>query len=128
MSALLYDPDCGFCTRAAELLAHWPVTCEVAPMSPARLAAHGIDPDRAQRGIPFVADDGTLRFGAAAIAAALRTASTSSVGGRVLVAAGALLGSAPVLPVARRVYAWVADHRHQLPGGTAACALPSAAG
>jgi hypothetical protein len=30
-----------------------------------------------------------------------------------------------VKTLAARTYAWVAQHRHQLPGGTAACARPS---
>mgnify|MGYP002648530627 CR=1 FL=1 len=74
MSALLYDPDCGFCTRAAQVLARWPVTCEVAPMTPDRLTAAGVDAQRADREIPFVDDAGQVSYGAAAIAAALADA------------------------------------------------------
>jgi predicted DCC family thiol-disulfide oxidoreductase YuxK len=35
---------------------------------------------------------------------------------------GHLLTSPGVSALAARVYAWVADHRYALPGGTAACA------
>lgn len=124
MSTLLYDPDCGFCTRAAHLLAGWPVTCTVAPMTDARLAAHGIDAGRAQREIPFVDDAGRVLFGAAAVAGALRTADRATPLGAALHAAGVALAAPPLAWVAPPAYRWVADHRHQLPGGTAACALP----
>ncbi|OLT38861.1 hypothetical protein BJF82_08345 [Kytococcus sp. CUA-901] len=128
MSALLYDPDCGFCTRAAQVLARWPVTCEVAPMTPDRLAAAGVDAQRADREIPFVDDAGQVSYGAAAIAAALRTADRSAPLGRLVWAAGAALGAPPLAWVAPPVYRLVAEHRHELPGGTAACALPPRAG
>ncbi|WP_374928714.1 thiol-disulfide oxidoreductase DCC family protein [Kytococcus sedentarius] len=124
MSALLYDPDCGFCTRAAELLMRWPVSCEVAPMDPERLAAAGVDAERADREIPFVDDAGGVRYGSAAIAAALRTAGRSTPLGQLVWAAGAVLGNPPVAWVAPHVYRLVAEHRHELPGGTAACAMP----
>lgn len=124
MSTLLYDPDCGFCTRAALLLAGWPVTCVVAPMTDARLAEHGIGARRAHREIPFVDDAGRVLFGAPAVAAALRTAERTTLRGALLHAAGVVLAAPPVAWVAPATYRWVADHRHQLPGGTTACALP----
>ena len=43
-------------------------------------------------------------------------------------AAGAVLGAPPLAWVAPPVYRLVAEHRHELPGGTAACALPPRAG
>ena len=38
--------------------------------------------------------------------------------------AGALLALPPVRPLAAAVYRAVARHRHRMPGGTPACALP----
>ncbi len=124
MSTLLYDPDCGFCTRCATVLQQWPLACQIAPMDPARLASAGIDPARADREIPFVDDAGQVSHGSAAIAAALRTADTSTPLGQALRAAGTVLAKPPVAWVAPQVYRLVAEHRHELPGGTAACAMP----
>ncbi len=52
---LLYDAECGFCTRAA----HWvrrqlPVDVDVLALQSVDLAALGVDPGRAEREIPFV--------------------------------------------------------------------------
>lgn len=135
MGTLLYDPDCGFCTRSAQLLARWPVTCRIEPMTPARLAELAVDPARAAAEIPFVHATGEVAYGAAGIAAALRTsrADRSAPTGRLravaaalLRLAGRILASPGIAPVAARVYRWVAEHRHELPGGTVACALAPA--
>lgn len=115
---LLYDADCGFCTRCARWLdAHAP-GLEVRPMHTVDLARLGVDEARATREVPFVLADGSVAWGAAAIGESLRRCRAPwSSAGRVLLAP-------PVLAVARPVYALVARNRHRLPGGTAACALP----
>ena len=50
---LLYDPDCGFCTRAACWVGKLGCECAVVPGLPATLRASGVDPDRARREIPL---------------------------------------------------------------------------
>lgn len=113
---LLYDPDCGFCTRAAGWLRGFGTTSAVDPLAPSS-ADLGVDLDRATREVPFVHDDGRVVYGAAAIAAALvRCRQPWATAGRVL-------GWAPTQVLARPVYRWVAAHRHRLPGGTASCDL-----
>lgn len=113
---LLYDPDCGFCTRAARWLERRGLAAEIAPMSPALLVGHGVDVERAQREVPYVDETG-VRYGAEAVAAVLRTGRGPwRLVGRVLSLPG-------VRGLAAAGYAVVARHRHQLPGGTAACRL-----
>lgn len=111
MGALLYDPDCGFCTRAAGWLGRFGVTCEIAAGYPATLAALSVDPARAGREIPFVHDDGTVTWGAAAIADALATGRPAA---RL---ASFALGAPGLRRLARAAYRLVANNRHRLPGG-----------
>ena len=116
--ALLYDADCGFCTRSAGLASRLSLDVEVAALQSVDLTALGVSPRRARAEIPFVGSDGSVRYGHAAIAAALRT------GPLPLRLVGALLVFPGVGAVGRLVYRWVSRHRHQLPGGTSACVLP----
>ncbi|MGO4956101.1 thiol-disulfide oxidoreductase DCC family protein [Luteococcus sp. Sow4_B9] len=114
---LFYDPDCGFCTRAASVVAGWGLPIHVRPMSPASLTQAGVDLDRAWQEIPFVAADATVTHGARAFGEALST------GSGTLGLVGRALCHPLVLVVAEPVYRWVARHRHQLPGGTGTCRL-----
>ena len=60
-------------------------------------------------------------YGPVAIADVLRAGGT-----RGWRAVGTVLGTRPVLVVARPVYRWIARHRDRMPGGTPACAIPAA--
>ncbi|HEY9379048.1 MAG TPA: DCC1-like thiol-disulfide oxidoreductase family protein, partial [Jiangellaceae bacterium] len=77
-------------------------------------------PERAQRELLWVRPSGRLDGGADAVASLL----VDSEGG------WRLLGRLMQLPlldwIARGLYRVVAANRHRLPGGTPACALPSA--
>lgn len=111
---LLYDADCAFCTRSAGWLRRLPLHVDVLPMQSLDLAAHGIDPGRAERELPFLPETGPPAYGHRAFAGALATGPWWC---RLL--------TAPVLsPVAAGVYRLVARNRHRLPGGSDACALP----
>jgi predicted DCC family thiol-disulfide oxidoreductase YuxK len=118
---LLYDGDCGFCTRSARLARRiLPANCAVAPWQGTDLAALGTTEVRAQREVLWVSRSGSVSGGARAI-------------GRALMAAGfpwAVLGVPLLLPplswVAGGVYRLVAANRMRLPGGTPACAVPPA--
>lgn len=114
---LLYDADCGFCTRSAHLLGRLGARCQVRPLSGAALAEHRLNAHRARFEVPFVHSDGHSDWGAAAIAEALRTCRTPW--GPL----GALLATPPLQAVARPAYRWVSAHRHRLPGGTPDCRL-----
>ena len=117
--ALVYDGDCGFCTRSARFARRiLPVDCAVTPWQQADLARLGVPPGRAQREVVWVSRSGVVSGGAEAI-------------GRALLASGfpwLLLGVLLVLPpgswLARAVYPVVAANRMRLPGGTPACAVP----
>jgi len=114
---LLYDADCGFCTRSARLARRLPLRTEVRALQSVDLDTAHVCPERAAAEIPFVDSDGSVAYGHAAVAGALRT------GPLPLRLLGHALVSRPVDPVAAAAYRWIAGHRHQLPGSSAACAV-----
>ncbi|WP_203567559.1 thiol-disulfide oxidoreductase DCC family protein [Aestuariimicrobium ganziense] len=116
---VLYDADCGFCTRTAELLrkAWFGSRVDLQPLQTADLAAHGIDPDDALAQMHVVRADGTLAIGHEAWAAILHV----SRGPWPLV--GAALTAPGLSWLSSRFYDWVAGNRGRLPGGTGACSL-----
>ena len=112
---LLYDADCGFCTRSASWLARRGVP-GVRPMQSVDLDALGVDAVRATREIPAVLASGEVVYGARAIGEALRQ------GPWWLRAAGWLIRRPLAWPAAL-AYRLVARYRHRLPGGTGECRL-----
>jgi predicted DCC family thiol-disulfide oxidoreductase YuxK len=117
--ALVFDGDCGFCTRSAAVARRvLPADCAVVPWQAADLAAVGTTAARAQQEVLWVPRTGDVVGGARAVAAALRAAGSG----------WALLGRLLQLPLVGRLadvlYRLVAANRMRLPGGTAACALP----
>jgi len=111
---LLYDADCAFCTRAAAAARRLRLPIDVAPMQSYDLLSLGVCPARARTELPFVADE-RVRYGAAAIAAALRT------GGLPCRVVGCLMSVPPLSWAAAATYRIISRNRHRLPGGTAAC-------
>lgn len=118
---LIYDMDCGFCTRSARWLAgRRPERVElVAWQAVPDLAALGLTQDDVQRRAYWEDSTGTLHGGSQAIAMAM-----VARGGPITAALGRLIASPVLSPVAARVYRWVAEHRHQMPGSTDSCHLP----
>lgn len=114
---LLYDSDCGFCTRSALFLAARGPLAAVRPMAAADLDALGVDAVRARREIPLVRGDGTLAWGARAIGEALASCPAPW---RWM---GWVIAAPAVCPLAEQVYAWVSEHRGDLLGGTGACRI-----
>ncbi len=115
---LIYDGDCGFCTRSVRLVERIPVRVRITPWQTTDLAALGTTRARAEREVVWVGTDGRVSGGAAAVADLLRSARFPfSLAGRVL-----------ALPVVRTlaalVYRAVAANRSRLPGTTPACQLP----
>lgn len=120
----LYDGDCAFCSTCASWLSrHVRPAARVVPWQHADLAQLGVDRAQCQQAVQWIAD-GPASSGPLAIADVLRTATGG--GAPVWQAAARVLRTRPVLALAWPTYRWVARHRHQLPGGTAACALPPA--
>ena len=118
---LVYDADCAFCTRSAQVARRWvdrQGRYDVRPWQELDLAALGLTAEQCDEAAQFVRADGAIRSGHEAIAAALMHGAPAwRPLGHVLLAPG-------VRALAARTYAWVAQHRHQLPGGTAQCARP----
>lgn len=119
MVTVLYDADCGFCTRCSRLLARRGATAAFVPLQTADLAALGVDAELALRELPAVLGGGAVVYGAEAFRAALRT------GPWWMRAGAALLGVWPVSALGRWGYRLVAANRYRLPGASASCRLPA---
>jgi predicted DCC family thiol-disulfide oxidoreductase YuxK len=116
---LVFDGDCGFCTRSAEVARRiLPAGVAVTAWQFADLAALGTTAERAQREVLWMGADGRVSGGATAVSRALGAA------GGVWASLGWLLAVPPVSWLARGVYRVVAANRMRLPGGTPACAAP----
>jgi predicted DCC family thiol-disulfide oxidoreductase YuxK len=119
----VYDGDCAFCTSCARFLERYaPSGARIVPWQFADLPALGLTREQCLEAVQWVAagpEPGPPLAGPDAIARLLRG---SRVYWRV---AGRLLDLRPVRAAAWPVYRWVSRNRHRLPGGTAACAVPS---
>jgi predicted DCC family thiol-disulfide oxidoreductase YuxK len=117
----VYDGDCSFCTSCATFIERRiPSHAEVVPWQFADLKTLGLTLEQVEEAVQWVATDGTVSAGPDAIALLLRDA------GRLWEVPGRALQVGPVRLAAWPAYKWVANHRHLLPGGTAACSLPQA--
>jgi predicted DCC family thiol-disulfide oxidoreductase YuxK len=120
---LLYDGDCGVCTRLAGVVVRrvrrQPSELFVAPYQDVDLAPLGLTPAQCDEALQWVAADGRISSAQDAVARVLMA------GRRWQWPFGALLLAPGVNRLAGVVYRWVAANRHRLPGGTAACSLPA---
>ena len=110
MGHLVYDADCGFCTRSARWLDESPVAWHTVDLD----AVH-VTRAEADANAGYLEDGKVTALGADAIIAALRA---KQGGGRVL---GALLATPGIRRIAHLLYPRIAANRHRMPGGTAAC-------
>lgn len=115
---LIFDGDCGFCTRVATWLGTV-VAFRAAPWQSVDLGSYGISTAAAQLSVWLVDDGGVVASGAGAFSELLRHSPW-----RRWRVAGAVIGFPVLRALASGVYRLVARFRHRLPGGTAACALP----
>ncbi|WP_019855451.1 thiol-disulfide oxidoreductase DCC family protein [Actinopolyspora mortivallis] len=116
---LVYDGDCGFCTRSVRVVDRLPVRVNAVPWQEADLARLGVTERRVRHEVVLVEPfSGRVHGGAAAVAALLRHCRGPL---RLL---GGLLALPGVATVVEWVYRVVADNRHRLPGETPACRLP----
>jgi len=116
---LVFDGDCGFCTRSARWIeARVPDgRVVVRPGQALDLAEVGLTADDVERAAWLIDDDGRRHRGHAAVARSLQ-----AIGGFWRLA-GSVMRVPPVSWLARAVYALVAQNRHRLPGATDACRL-----
>jgi predicted DCC family thiol-disulfide oxidoreductase YuxK len=121
-STFVYDGDCAFCTKCARVIERWiPTRARVLPWQFADLDALGLTVAECDEAVQWVGADGVRAAGPDAIARLLGDSNP------LWRTAGAALRFSPVRAAAWPAYRWVARNRHRLPGGTAACAVPSAA-
>ncbi|MFJ8104975.1 thiol-disulfide oxidoreductase DCC family protein [Streptomyces sp. NPDC096132] len=121
---LAYDGDCGFCqTSVDRVRALAAPTWEAVPWQFLPAGATAPHLERLDREVLLLRGDTVLAGGADALARYLATSPSTAY--RLLAAVVRLPG---VRDCARVVYRWVSRNRHRLPGGTPACAVPSAAG
>ena len=109
-ATLIYDGECGFCRQAVALVSKWDRERRVTLIpfqEQARVAAFRIPLPALAAAMHLVLPDGRVRAGADAAPDLLRLLP----GKRWLASVFTVPG---VLPVARRVYAWVARQRHCL--------------
>ena len=117
----VYDGDCAFCSSCATFIERRiPTRATVVPWQFADLDALGLSREQVEKAVQWIGTDGTVSSGPDAIALLLRDA------GRLWQVPGTALRLAPIRLAAWPAYRWVANHRHLLPGGTAACSLPQA--
>jgi predicted DCC family thiol-disulfide oxidoreductase YuxK len=109
-ATLIYDGECGFCRQAVALVSKWDRDRRITLIpfqEQARVAAFRIPLPALAAAMHLVLPDGRVTAGADAAPDLLRLLP----GKRWLAPVFALPG---VLPVARRIYAWVARQRHCL--------------
>ena len=118
-ATLVYDGDCGFCTRwVAWIRPRLPDTARIASSTGTDIAALGLTAADVAAAAWWIDPDGRRRRGHAAIGTAL-----VEVGGwwRIV---GVLLLTPPVSWCAACGYALVARFRAHLPGGSPSCRVP----
>lgn len=118
-SLLIYDGDCGGCTRAARWIeSRWPdgAASIVAyqALGADGLSRHGLTLIQAESQVWWVDERGPVG-GERAVARALLVA------GGGLSPLGRVVDSPLMRPLTARIYRWVARHRHLLPGASSAC-------
>lgn len=119
LPVLVYDGDCGFCTRSVRLAERLPVEARLLPWQEADLASLRTTEDRARHEVLWVDTTRRVFGGAAAVAELLKHC-------RGPVRLAGMIMSAPVVrTVAEWVYRRVSENRYRLPGATPACQLPA---
>jgi predicted DCC family thiol-disulfide oxidoreductase YuxK len=109
---LVYDADCGFCTRSAQWLDDAPIAWHTLDLD----AVH-VTRAEADANAGWLENGTVTALGAPAIARALRAKrGWARLAGWALTVPG-LRGAAAA------VYPRVAANRHRMPGGTAACKI-----
>lgn len=120
-AVLVYDGDCGFCTRVASWVARRPgLRAGVRVVTSVSIdpAAVGLTRRQLDEAAWWLAAGSEPLGGARAVAAALRAC------GKPWAYVGLALDVRMVRPLARHGYLWVAANRHRLPSGNGVCGLP----
>ncbi|MEV0247401.1 DUF393 domain-containing protein [Nocardia sp. NPDC050712] len=117
---MIFDGDCAFCTSSVDFIrARIRPDIDFSPWQRLDLAALGLTEQQAQTAVQWIDGTDGRASGARAFALLLRRASLPWR------AVGTIMLVPPINWLAAALYRLVADHRHRLPGGTPACALPT---
>ena len=116
---LVFDGDCGICTRLAGFVPALRADVDVAAWQTLDLPSLGLTPEACDRALQFVDAQRRISSAQDAVAALLRHSAFP------LPVAGRLLQLPGLNVLAGFGYRWVARNRQRLPGGTPACALPA---
>ncbi|WP_229783577.1 thiol-disulfide oxidoreductase DCC family protein [Pilimelia anulata] len=120
---LVYDGDCGFCTRCAAFLrARVRPRAALVPSRAIDPAAYGLTAEQCAAAVQWCGPDGERAAGPVALARLLQR------GNAAWRAVGTVLALRPVAALAWPPYRLIARHRHRLPGSDGTCGLPSATG
>jgi predicted DCC family thiol-disulfide oxidoreductase YuxK len=113
----LFDGDCAFCSSCARFIErHIHTDTDVVAWQFADLDRLGVTADACMAAVQFVEPGKVPSVGPDAVADLLKRATNP-----LWRLAGRVLAKRTTRALARPVYRWVADNRHRLPGGTAAC-------
>lgn len=119
-AVLVYDGDCGICTKSAGFAARRLVPdAGVVAFQHTDLDALGLTPEECERAVQWVRPSGRVTAGHLAIGDVLRAA------GGWWAPLGWLAQIPPTSWLAAVIYRWIAANRHRLPGGTPACSMPA---
>lgn len=120
-TVLIYDADCSFCERVAQLGRRTlPAMPETLGYQFADLDSYGLTEEQTRHAIFLVRPGAAPARGHLAVGAILLD--QPRFGWRVL---GGLLTTAPMSWAAAGAYWLIARNRHRMPGGTAACKIPT---
>lgn len=119
---LVFDGDCGFCTTSARFGQRRLHLDHVEPWQFLDLDQLGLTAEQCRAAVQWVGVDGTIVSAERAVIAALRHA------GGAWRWLGVMLAVPGIRHLAAVAYRLVARFRYRLPGGTAACRIPSARG
>ncbi|MFZ9482024.1 MAG: thiol-disulfide oxidoreductase DCC family protein [Ilumatobacteraceae bacterium] len=115
---IVFDGDCGFCTRSIEWGRRWIRRLPTAvPYQRTDLASLGLDEVACRTAVQFVDAEGRIAAGERAVSALLRSA------GLPWSPLGWIIGLPGVRSLAGIIYRWIARNRHRLPGASDACAI-----
>ncbi|WP_344340891.1 thiol-disulfide oxidoreductase DCC family protein [Agrococcus versicolor] len=118
---LVFDGDCGFCTTSVDRLrALLPRFPEARPWQRVDLDELGLSLDDVTTFAWLIDRESGRRWHGAQTFAALLSGQRGALPRMI----GGALAAPGLRVVAARGYDWVSAHRHRLPGGTPACALP----
>jgi predicted DCC family thiol-disulfide oxidoreductase YuxK len=114
---LIFDGDCGFCTRSRDLLIKLDRRHRMSTVPlqrPGVPEQAGVSREELGKSVYWLAEDGSRCSGAEAVNAALSAALGSSIPSRIYRLPG-------VRTLQDAAYRWVAANRHRLPGTTPWC-------